>query len=50
MSKKHYKQAAEFIAKSGQTSDTKRQMAQLIITINDNLNFDKQRFLNACGL
>lgn len=49
MSKKHFIAAANII-KSEQDRAAAQKMAELIIAMNDNANFDKVRFLSACGL
>ena len=49
MTKKYFITAAKII--SAETDRTAAQkMADLIISIQDNANFDKARFLAACGL
>lgn len=48
MSKKHYKELAEII----RTTDNKREFINSLCSFlkRDNSNFDKQRFLDACGI
>lgn len=50
MTKKHFIAAARYIKDCPVNEMTKREMATLIISIQDNSNFDKDRFLAACGL
>jgi hypothetical protein len=52
MSKKHFVAFAEAIRLSGADQKTKQSMADLVIYVSaqNNPNFDKQRFLTACGL
>ena len=49
MSKKHFIAAANIIKLESDRAAA-RKMADLIISMNDNANFDKGRFLSACGL
>lgn len=49
MTKKHFIAAANII-KLESCRTTAAKMADLIISMNDNGNFDKGRFLTACGL
>lgn len=49
MSKKHFVAAANII-KSEPDRAAAQKMADLIVAMNDNGNFDKSRFLSACGL
>jgi hypothetical protein len=52
MSKKHFILAARFIklyVEAGQIAEAKA-AAIVVINMNDNGNFDKGRFLAACGL
>lgn len=49
MSKKHFIHAAKIISAEPDRAAAQK-MADLIISMNDNGNFDKARFLNACGL
>ena len=48
MSKKHFITAAKIIS-SEKDRAAAQKMADLIISMNDNPNFDKGRFLSACG-
>jgi hypothetical protein len=54
MTKKHFIKAAKIIRARLEAdklcSPRAQAMADLIIAINDDPNFDKGRFLNACGL
>lgn len=49
MSKKHFISAANII-KAESDRAAAQKMADLIISMNDNANFDRARFLSACGL
>lgn len=49
MSKKHFISAANII-KAEANRAAAQKMANLIIAMNDNANFDRARFLSACGL
>lgn len=49
MTKKHFIAAAKIIAAESNRA-TAQKMADLIISMNDNGNFDRSRFLSACGL
>ncbi len=49
MSKKHFITAAKIISNEKDRTAAAK-MAELIIAMNDNANFDKARFLAACGL
>ncbi len=49
MSKKHCIAAAKIIAAESDRLAAQK-MADLIIAMNDNANFDLARFLTACGL
>ncbi len=49
MSKKHFISAANIIKLESDRAAAAK-MADLIIAMNDNGNFDKARFLHACGL
>ena len=48
MSRKHFVSAAQII-KIEQDRIAARKMAELIIQMNENPNFDRERFLKACG-
>jgi hypothetical protein len=49
MSKKHFISAAKIISLESDRVAAQK-MADLVIAMNDNSNFDKGRFLTACGL
>jgi hypothetical protein len=49
MSKKHFLAAAKIIAAESDRAAAQK-MADLIVAMNDNANFDRARFLSACGL
>jgi len=49
MTKKHFISAAKIISAESDRA-TAQKMANLIILMNDNANFDRERFLSACGL
>lgn len=49
MSKKHFVTAAKIISAESDRAIAQK-MADLIVSMNDNGNFDKSRFLSACGL
>lgn len=49
MTKKHFIAAAKIISAEKDRA-TAQKMADLIILINKNANFDRKRFLSACGL
>lgn len=49
MSKKHFITAANII-KAESDRAAAQKMADLIVSMNDNGNFDKGRFFSACGL
>lgn len=49
MSKKHFIAAAKIISAESDRAAAQK-MADLIVSMNDNGNFDKSRFLAACGL
>lgn len=49
MSKKHFISAAKIISAETDRAAAAK-MAALIVAMNDNANFDKARFLAACGL
>lgn len=49
MSKKHFIAAAKIVSAETDRSAAQK-MADLIVAMNDNGNFDKARFLAACGL
>lgn len=50
MTKKHFIAAARYIKDCPVNETIKRELAGLVIAMNDNPNFDKGRFLAACGL
>jgi len=49
MTKKHFIAAAKIISSEKDRSAAQK-MADLIILMNDNGNFDRARFLTTCGL
>ena len=49
MTKKHFIAAAKIISAESDRA-TAQKMADLIIAMNDSANFDRARFLSACGL
>ena len=50
MTKKHFEAFAREIAASSQDLVTRWAMARLVIRVNDNPRFDRERFIRACGL
>lgn len=50
MTKKHFIEFAKYIKLCGLPDNVRREMADMVVRVQDNPKFDRARFYSACGL